>query len=143
MLAREDDDLESLLIEFQPSEDDRPGEWMWRVGTSYGIHVYALHPTAERDGQGRSSKDVPIFSVLGEFGMAMELASQAVHEHNRAIRQNDDARYDGLEGVTEEELRLASEQAFDMLDGVDPDQLELPFTRQIEDDVQTHTTKGD
>jgi hypothetical protein len=88
-------------------------EWQWRVGTSYDIHVYALHPTAERDEKGRSDQDVPVLVGLGAFPHAREIAEHAVYAHNRLLRQfgsGSDDQFDALEGVTEEELSLASQQ---------------------------------
>lgn len=134
MIEVSDEFAEELMAE-APAVDTGPGEWVWRVGTSYDIHVYALHPTAARDEKGRSEHDVPIFSTLGDFATARVLASQMVFEHNRALRQNDESRFEALTAVTEEELRLAAEQEFDSADG--------PFTTQIQQDVREHEKEGD
>lgn len=75
-------------------------EWQWRVGTSYNVHVYALHPTAERDEKGRSDEDVPVFSALGCPAQAALVADHIVYAHNRLLRQfgpGSDDQFDALQ----------------------------------------------
>lgn len=109
----EEPSYEDLEATIEGQEPPPVTEWQWRVGTSYDVHVYALHPTAERDEKGRSNLDVPILSALGSPGMAKDVAAHLVYAHNRLLRQHDPARFDALTGVTEEELSLASQQDFD------------------------------
>jgi hypothetical protein len=105
------EELEAALERSEPVMVNPPvTEWQWRVGTSYDVHVYALHPTAERDEKGRSDLDIPVLSALGCPGMAREVAAHIVYAHNRLLRSFDDSRYDALADVTPEELSLASQQ---------------------------------
>jgi hypothetical protein len=105
------EELEEALERGEPVLVNPPvTEWQWRVGTSYDVHVYALHPTAERDEKGRSDLDVPVLSTLGCPGAARDVAAHIVYVHNRLLRSFDDSRYDALTDVTAEELSLAGEQ---------------------------------
>jgi hypothetical protein len=45
----------------------------WRVGTHYGVHVYAVNPDGD---------DEPIASVLGSPEQAKRIAKQIVAEHS-------------------------------------------------------------
>lgn len=47
----------------------------WRVGTHYGVHVYAVNPSSDRD------DDEPIASFLGAPAEAKARAEQMVAEH--------------------------------------------------------------
>lgn len=47
----------------------------WRVGTHYGVHVYAVNPGPNRD------DDEPIASFLGPPDVARARAQQMVREH--------------------------------------------------------------
>ena len=126
----DDESPEELEAVLEHEEAIAVTGWQWRVGTSYDVHVYALHPTAKRDEKGRSGLDVPILSALGSPKQAKEVAAHIVYVHNRLLRTFDEGRYEALTSVTPEELSLAAEQAFDMGDpSTEPesDQLELPF----------------
>jgi hypothetical protein len=121
-MAREDtfsdddetwEELGEALERGEPIETNPPvTEWQWRVGTSYGIHVYALHPTAERDEKGRSDFDVPVLSALGSPSAASDVAAHIVYAHNRLLRSFDDSRHDALTSVTLQEVSLTDAQEF-------------------------------
>lgn len=48
----------------------------WRVGSHYGIHVYAVTEIGE--------DDEPILTASGDLETAQQLARQVVREHNAA-----------------------------------------------------------
>lgn len=106
----DDESPEELEVALEHEEAIAVTGWQWRVGTSYDVHVYALHPTAERDEKGRSGLDVPILSALGSPRQAKEVAAHIVYAHNRLLRSFDDSRYDALTDITPEGLSLAGEQ---------------------------------
>jgi len=108
------EELGEALERGEPVETNPPvTEWQWRVGTSYNLHVYALHPTAPRDEKGRSDQDVPILSALGPFAAARHIAEHVVYAHNRLLRSFEDSRFDGLSLTTEQPF----EQKDDHTDG--------------------------